>query len=287
MIIVLSPAKTLDLSPPPLALTPTAPAFLDEARLLVERLRAMSPAQLGSLMGISDTLASLNATRFADWGSDSASTALPAVFAFNGDVYEGLAARSLSADDLQFAQRHLRILSGLYGVLRPLDRMEAYRLEMGTRLDTPRGKDLYAFWGEHPARAIEALAQEIAPEMAQESEREMAPGVAQARARTTEPANGALPTAQTLVNLASEEYFKVLARHCRLPVVQPVFEDWSAGRFKVVSFFAKRARGLMARYAILHRLRDAADLHSFAEDGYAFAPEVSDAARWVFRRRSV
>jgi len=263
MIIVLSPAKTLDFSPPPLAIEHSQAAFLDDSQLLIERLRQLSPAEIASLMGLSDKLAVLNATRFADWAPPfTPDNALQAVFAFNGDVYEGLDARHLSADDLRFAQQHLRILSGLYGILRPLDLMQAYRLEMGTRIDNVRGKDLYAFWGDR-------LAQAITTDLA---------GAAGAAAA------GAAPT---LVNLASEEYFKALGgKRLGLPLVQPVFEDWSSGRYKVVSFFAKRARGLMARYAIVNRLEDAAALRDFAVEGYAFAADASDAQRWVFRRRA-
>ena len=253
MIIVLSPAKSLDFSPPPLALAASQPRFLDDSQLLIERLRELSPQEIGALMSISDTLAVLNATRFAEWSLPfSADNALPAVFAFNGDVYEGLAARGLGADDLAFAQQHLRILSGLYGLLRPLDLIQAYRLEMGTRLANVRGKDLYAFWGDRLVKAIEADA----------------------------------GSGETLVNLASEEYFKALGKRLALPVVQPVFEDWSGGRFKVVSFHAKRARGLMARHAIVNRLTTAAALKDFADEGYAYTPEASDAQRWVFRRRA-
>lgn len=261
MIIVLSPAKTLDFSPPPLTIEHSQAAFLDDSQLLIERLRQLSPADIASLMGLSDKLAVLNATRFADWATPfSPDNALQAVFAFNGDVYEGLDARQLSVDDLRFAQQHLRILSGLYGILRPLDLMQAYRLEMGTRIDNLRGKDLYAFWGDRLAQAIAA---------------DLADGAA---------ASGAAPT---LVNLASEEYFKALGgKRLGLPVVQPVFEDWSSGRYKVVSFFAKRARGLMARYAIVNRLQDAAALRDFAVEGYAFAADASDTQRWVFRRRA-
>lgn len=264
MIIVLSPAKTLDFSPPPLAIEHSQAAFLDDSQLLIERLRQLLPAEIASLMGLSDKLAVLNATRFADWAPPfTPHNALQAVFAFNGDVYEGLDARHLSADDLRFAQQHLRILSGLYGVLRPLDLMQAYRLEMGTRIDNVRGKDLYAFWGERLARAIAA---------------DLGDGNADA---------SAAGSPRTLVNLASEEYFKALGgKRLGLPVVQPVFEDWSSGRYKVVSFFAKRARGLMARYAIVNRLEDAAALRDFAVEGYAFAADASDAQRWVFRRRA-
>lgn len=256
MIIVLSPAKTLDYVTPPTVAEHTQPDFLDQSQLLVDRLRRLAPAGIGQLMAISDPLAALNASRYGDWSRPFApDNAKQAVLAFNGDVYAGLDANSLSAADLSFAQKHLRILSGLYGLLRPLDLMQPYRLEMGTRLENERGKDLYAFWGERISTALAAAAREAG--------------------------------AKVLVNLASEEYFKsVRPRLLAVPVVQPVFEDWSGGRFKVVSFHAKRARGLMARYALEKRLRSAEGLRDFSRAGYAFAAEASDATRWVFRRRA-
>ena len=255
MIILLSPAKTLDFETPLTCAEVTQPDFLDQSQLLIKQLRKLSPSAIGSLMGISDQLAALYVARYQEWGVPFVQgKAKQAVLAFNGDVYEGLDALSLSADDLRFAQTHLRILSGLYGVLRPLDLMLPYRLEMGIRLDNPRGKDLYTFWGE----------------------------------RITEVLNIALREsgAATVVNLASTEYFKsVKAKALAASVVQPVFEDWSAGRYKVVSFYAKRARGLMARYAITRRLAEPDALRDFAEEGYAFDPAASDEARWVFRRK--
>ncbi|WP_153111403.1 peroxide stress protein YaaA [Propionivibrio limicola] len=255
MLIVISPAKSLDFETPPTLPEYTQPEFLDQARLLVEQLRLLSPADISSLMGISDPLGALNARRYAEWSLPfTPGVAKQAVFAFNGDVYEGLGAPSLGAGDLQFAQSHLRILSGLYGVLRPLDLIMPYRLEMGTRLVNSRGKDLYAFWGE---RIVDAL------------------NVAVADAR--EPA---------LVNLASEEYFRsVKAKKLSVPVIQPVFEDWSGGRYKVVSFYAKRARGLMARFAVLRKIVEPSGLLAFDSEGYAFDASASEASRWVFRRK--
>ncbi|MFC5302751.1 peroxide stress protein YaaA [Azospira restricta] len=255
MILVLSPAKRLDYETPPVTDRFTEPRLLDQSALLIERLRELSPAEIASLMSLSDPLAALNHARYADWQPPfTPANAKPAALAFAGDVYEGLDAATLPAKALDWLQAHARILSGLYGVLRPLDLMQPYRLEMGTRLANARGKDLYAFWGERISELLQA--------------------------------DLAAAKAQVLVNLASEEYFKAV-RPARLgvPVVQPVFEDWKGGRYKVVSFFAKRARGLMARYAAEHRLRDAAALQAFAVDGYAFAAEASDDARWVFRRR--
>ena len=255
MIIVLSPAKSLDFSVPSIPVTATQPAFLPQSEQLIEQLRRFSPLDLSQLMGISDQLAVLNAQRYAEWSLPfTPANAKPAVLAFNGDVYEGLEANTLTPADLRFAQVHLRILSGLYGLLRPLDLIQAYRLEMGSRLVNPRGKDLYAFWGEQLADALDAA-------------------LAEAKAKV-------------LVNLASEEYFKALkAGTLARPVIHPVFEDWSAGKYKVVSFYAKRARGLMTRYVLSERLKKADGLKDFAVDGYAYEASASDDTRWVFRRQ--
>jgi len=255
MIIVLSPAKSLDYHRPPTLVEHTEPAFLDQSQLLIDKLRPLSPSALASLLKISDQLAVLNATRYAEWARPfTPDNAKQAILAFNGDVYAGLAAATLTPADLHFAQTHLRILSGLYGLLRPLDLMQPYRLEMGTRLANPRGGDLYAFWGERLTEALDSALREA--------------------------------RAAVLVNLASEEYFKaVRPKNLSVPVVQPVFEDWSGGRFRVVSFYAKRARGLMARFAIVNRLCEAAGLRDFAVDGYAHVAEASDEKVWVFRRR--
>ncbi|MDF3837897.1 peroxide stress protein YaaA [Cupriavidus basilensis] len=258
MLIVLSPAKSLDYETPPRLKTHTLPRFIDRSAVLIERLRKLAPQDIGALMDISDKLAVLNATRYGDWSPEfTAANSKQAVLAFNGDVYEGLGASSLSGDDLGFAQKHVRILSGLYGVLRPLDWMQPYRLEMGTRLDNALGKDLYAFWGDDVTNLLKedfkALKAEGSP---------------------------------TLVNLASEEYFKVVRpKVLDARIVTPVFEDWKGGRYKIISFHAKRARGYMARYAVTHRITEPAGLKRFAEHGYAFDAAASDDARWVFRRR--
>ena len=255
MIILLSPAKSLDFDSPPTVAKTTRPDFLDQSVILIERLRGFSPAELASLMEISDPLAALNVARYAAWRNPCPrGQGKQALLAFNGDVYEGLDARSLSADDLLFAQTHLRILSGLYGVLRPLDLIQPYRLEMGSRLDNLRGKDLYAFWGDRITEALDTALRKV--------------------------------KSTAVVNLASMEYFKaVRARKLSVPVIQPVFEDWSAGRYKVVSFYAKRARGLMARFAVCRRIVDPSDLKSFAEEGYVFDGAASDEVRWLFRRK--
>ena len=259
MIFVISPAKALDFQSPLAIEHHTPPEHLDASAELVDILRELSPAEVAALMGLSDQLAALNAARYATWTTPfDTANARPALFAFNGDVYDGLGARSLSRQDLAWAQAHLRILSGLYGILRPLDLMQAYRLEMGTRLANPRGGNLYAFWGDTQTRVLNGLL---------EAER-AAGGQA------------------VLVNLASAEYFKAV-KPSRLAgrIVTPVFEDWKDGRYRIISFYAKRARGLMSRFAILERVEDVDGLKAFAADGYAFAPAASDADTLVFRRR--
>jgi cytoplasmic iron level regulating protein YaaA (DUF328/UPF0246 family) len=258
MIIVLSPAKSLDFDTPPHVRKHTLPDFLDDSTQLIKELRHLSPQHIATLMGISDNLAHLNYERFASWTPDfNESNAKQAMLAFNGDVYEGFDAASLSSADLDFAQKHLRILSGLYGALRPLDLIQPYRLEMGSRFANSRGRDLYAFWGSTITDALNAL--------------------------LASPPRG---SEKVLVNLASEEYFKSVKRaNLVAPVVTPVFEDWKGGKYKIISFYAKRARGLMARYATTQRIGRASALKEFDVDGYAFAAEASDESRWVFRRR--
>ncbi len=255
MLLVLSPAKRLDYGTPLGTTKFTESRLLDQSALLIERLRQLSPADIASLMSLSDPLAALNHARYTDWQRPfTLENARPAVLAFDGDVYEGLQAASLEARAMDWLQDHVRILSGLYGVLRPLDLMQAYRLEMSTKLTNVRGKDLYAFWGE----------------------------------RITELLNADLHAARSkvLVNLASEEYFKsVKPRLLDVPVIQPVFEEWKGGRYRIISFFAKRARGLMARYAAEHRLKDVEKLKAFDSEEYAFSPDASDETTWVFRRK--
>jgi cytoplasmic iron level regulating protein YaaA (DUF328/UPF0246 family) len=255
MLIFLSPAKALDFKTPPHIAAFTQPAYLKRSEMLIKQLRKLSPADIAQLMDLSDPLALLNFNRYADWSLPfSPENAKQAVLAFDGDVYDGLSAKTLAADDLDFAQQHVRILSGLYGILKPLDLMQPYRLEMGTRFANKAGKDLYAFWGETLLDAI-----------------------------NTELAAAARPV---VVNLASEEYFKAaVGRKIKGEVIQPVFEDWKNGKYKIISFYAKRARGLMTRYAVLNRLTEPEGLQGFDVDGYAFAPEASDKSTWVFRRR--
>ena len=259
MILVISPAKALDYETPPTTATFTQPDFLDHAAELIEVLREKSPAQIAELMSLSDPLSSLNVARYASWSRPFApDNAKQALLAFNGDVYEGLDAKTLDDEGLAWAQDRLRILSGLYGVLRPLDLMQAYRLEMGTRLANPRGKNLYEFWGE---RITDELNRLLARE--EEAGRE-----------------------RVLVNLASDEYFKsVKPKKLEGRIVTPVFEDWKGGRYKIISFYAKRARGLMSRYVITRRIDEVEALQGFDAEGYAFAADASDADTLVFRRR--
>lgn len=259
MILVISPAKALDYETPPTIPTHSQPDFLDQSAELIEILRQRTPAEVSALMNLSDQLAALNVARYASWSRPfSPDNAKQAVLAFNGDVYDGLNAKTLSPAELDWAQAHLRILSGLYGVLRPLDLMQPYRLEMGTRLANARGKDLYAFWGERITAELNGLL-------------------------AHEEASGREPV---LLNLASEEYFKSVMRkqlHGRL--VTPVFEDWKNGRYKIISFYAKRARGLMSRYVIVNRVEEVDALRGFDSDGYLFAADASDGDTMVFRRR--
>ncbi len=257
MLFLLSPAKSLDYDTPlPARLPHTLPAFMAEAGQLIEVLRERSPQDLAQLMSLSDKLAALNVARHAAWQSEaSADNARQALLAFNGDVYGGLDARSLSTADLRWAQQHVAILSGLYGVLRPLDWMQPYRLEMGTRLATDAGATLYDFWGTRIAGHLDRLALDASGDT-------------------------------VLVNLASQEYFKSVARGAlQARVVECVFQDWRSGQYKVIGFHAKRARGLMARWAILQRVRQVRQLEGFAAEGYAFAASASSPERLVFRRR--
>lgn len=254
MIIVLSPAKTLDYETPAAAGKSSRPVFLQESALLVKQLRAMAPDKLAGLMHISPRLAELNAGRYQDWHTPFTKTnAKQAVLAFKGDVYTGLDAGSLDRDDLAFAQQHLRILSGLYGVLRPLDLMQPYRLEMGTRLENDRGADLYAFWGD---RITDALNKDL---------KGAGHGI--------------------LINLASAEYFKsVRQERLRARVITAEFKEKSNGQYRFFSFYGKQARGLMSRYIVKNRLTDPEDLKGFNLAGYRYHKGLSSTDTWVFTR---
>ena len=264
MLFLLSPAKSLDYdtpTPPELADALTRPQFLADTAALIDVLRTKTVADVRGLMDLSEPLAQLNVDRYAAWRPRfTDKNSKPAVLAFNGDVYDGLQARTLDADGIAWAQQHVLMLSGLYGVLRPLDRLQPYRLEMGTSLETERGGTLYAYWGDTVAAHLNAL---------QKRERE-----------------------PVVVNLASQEYFKVTQARVgrdkvlRARVVECVFEDWKSGEWKIISFFAKRARGMMARHAIDQRATTPEQLASFDADGYAYAPRASEPDRLVFRRRA-
>jgi cytoplasmic iron level regulating protein YaaA (DUF328/UPF0246 family) len=255
MLFVLSPAKSLDYDTPT-HVEATKPLFIPQATELISILRTKRSEDVAALMDLSPALADLNVARYAKWSTRStAKNSKPAVLAFDGDVYDGLQAKTLGDDDLDWAQQHVAILSGLYGVLRPLDKLQPYRLEMGTALATPRGRNLYEFWGttiaDHLAKRLKADASPV------------------------------------LVNLASQEYFRAVdQRRLKARIVECVFEDWKGGDYKVISFFAKKARGLMARYAILNRIATPQGLQRFDLDGYAYAPAVSAPDRLVFRRRT-
>lgn len=255
MLFLLSPAKKLDYDTPLHVDLHTEPLFVDQAAALIKVLKKKSAQDIAALMDLSPALAELNVKRYAAWKPVfTQQNARPAVLAFNGDVYEGLQAKSLSAPQLQWAQDHVAILSGLYGVLRPLDLMQPYRLEMGTRLETPRGKNLYEFWGADIANYLnERLRGQKHP---------------------------------VVINLASEEYFKsVDLKVLKARVVQCVFQDWKGGAYKVISFNAKRARGLMARYAIQHKIATPEKLQGFDSEGYAYDASASSPDKLVFRRR--
>lgn len=262
MLVVISPAKRLDFESEPSATekklkTITQPDFLDDAQTLVDDLRDYTPRRLRNLMGISEDLAELNAKRYSSFSQPfTTDNARPALLAFKGDVYLGLAAENLKASDLNFAQKHLRILSGLYGVLRPLDLMQPYRLEMGTRLKNRRGKDLYAYWGEKVTAELNALFA--------------------AQPKSSE---------KVLINLASNEYFgAVRPKDLDGEVVNITFKDMSRGKYKVISFFAKKARGYMSNYIITNRVKSVTELHNFNVEGYGFSEELSTAKELVFLR---
>mgnify|MGYP001792980014 CR=1 FL=1 len=249
MLVVVSPAKKLDMSPVN-GIKTTQPAMLDRAHELAGLARDLSAEHLKKMMQISDALAELNVDRFARFGEMARK---PAALAFAGDTYTGLEAASLDPDELNWAQDHLRILSGLYGLLRPLDEIEPYRLEMGSRMATPRGKTLYEYWGDTLAQAINTQAE----------------------------ATGSA----VLVNCASQEYFgAVPSDRLNLPVVTPVFKEWRDGKLKIISFFAKQARGAMARFIIQNRLSDPGSLKDFESGGYRFEPDDSTDSTFVFSR---
>ncbi len=255
MLFLLSPAKALDYDTPAGDVPHTQPLFVKQSAALIDILQEKTPQDIASLMHLSDALANLNVARYQAWRPKfTAKNAKQAVLAFNGDVYEGLDAKTFKPKDLAWAQDHVAILSGLYGVLRPLDLMQPYRLEMGTSLPNPQGHNLYQFWGAQIANYLnERLVGEREP---------------------------------IIVNLASQEYFKSVDRRAlKARVIECVFEDYKGGKYKIISFNAKRARGLMARYAVTHQVKTPQALQGFNLEGYAFDAAVSEPDRQVFRRK--
>ncbi|WP_166365507.1 peroxide stress protein YaaA [Pseudomonas akapageensis] len=254
MLTVISPAKTLDFETPPVTARHTQPQYLDHSQELILQLRELSPVQISELMHLSDKLAGLNAARFGSWTpAFTPANAKQALLAFKGDVYTGLDAESLGEDDFSYAQDHLRMLSGLYGLLRPLDLMQPYRLEMGTKLANARGKDLYAFWGTRISEWLnEALAEQ---------------------------------GDDILLNLASTEYFSAVKRPAlNARVINTEFRDWKNGQYKIISFYAKKARGMMSRFVIQERINDPEQLKQFDVQGYRFSAELSKTDNLVFLR---
>lgn len=256
MLMVVSPAKSLDFTSLHQQKSLTTPQFIGQAAQLVELMRQKEVAQISKLMSVSENIAQLNFLRFQSWHAEQPDPAAvkAAVFAFNGDVYEGLDIHSMKPAAQDFISTHLRILSGLYGVLRPWDGLQAYRLEMGLPLENPVGKNLYAFWGERVTQALQADVEML--------------------------------HAKFLLNLASEEYFKVVKpKLLSVPVVTPSFLDYKNGKYKVISFYAKRARGLMARYCAEHKLKRSEQIKQFALESYSYCEEASTELAPVFKRR--
>jgi len=251
--MLISPAKSLNMQASLPNINRTKARLLDDSQQLINKLQELNPEQIQKLMGISEKLSELNYQRFQDWVQSDSAVQCPALFAFQGDVYQGLGADTLSIDELEFAQQHLRILSGLYGLLRPFDLMQAYRLEMGTKFMNPRGANLYAFWGNKISSLIKAdMPTDEAPE---------------------------------LVNLASNEYYKaVKPKLISSKIITPVFKDLKNGQYKIISFYAKKARGLMVAYAVKNKITRAEKLKGFDSAGYYFSEELSDDKQWVFIR---
>jgi len=256
MMMLISPAKTLDMQATYPLMEMTQARYLDDSQLLIHQLQTMNPDEIKQLMGVSEKLAELNYQRFQVWAQDQSSAECPALFAFQGGVYQGIGADSFNQDDILFAQQHLRILSGLYGLLRPLDNIQAYRLEMGTKLENSRGKHLYAFWGDKITQLINQ--------------------------------DSAEQECTTVVNLASNEYFKaVKPQQLNAEVITPVFKDYKNGQYKIISFYAKKARGLMVAYAVENKITQVEQLKTFDSEGYYFSELESTASNWVFLRDAV
>lgn len=254
MLVVVSPAKTLDYVSKLATLRYTLPMLTNHSEQLIEICKVLTPVQLSKLMKVSDKIASLNALRFTQWSCNfTTENARPAILAFKGDVYTGLDAPSLSEDDFDWAQSHLCILSGLYGLLRPLDLMQPYRLEMGTKLANTKGRDLYHFWGDIITNKLNDALQEQG--------------------------------GKYLINLASNEYFKAIKpSQLNAKIITPVFKDEKNGQYKIISFFAKKARGMMARFIIDNRIDDPLQLTSFDCAGYLYCEQESSCDKYVFKR---
>ncbi len=257
MLLVVSPAKKLDFESPLLTTKTSQASLLAHSEILIERCLELSPDQIASLMKLSDKLAGLNAARFGEWSLPfTLENSRQAVLAFNGDVYSGLDANSFSDDDFNFAQQHFRILSGLYGLLKPLDLIQAYRLEMGTKIDNARGTNLYQFWGN-------IITNELNQALTEQGD-------------------------DVLINLASNEYFKaVKQKSLNATVITPQFKDWKNGQYKMISFFAKKARGLMARYIIQNQLNDVEQLKNFDLAGYQYSRDLSQGNELIFTRKII
>jgi len=254
MLAIVSPAKTLDYESKLVTKKHSEPRFLEDSSLLIDQLRKLTPPDLSSLMSISDNLAELNHRRYAEWDTCLEKSARPAILAFKGDVYLGLDAQSLGERDFTWAQKHLRILSGLHGLLRPLDRIRPYRLEMGTRLATSAGKNLYEFWGGKITQALNCAIQE------------------QKQA--------------VLINLASNEYYQAVHKdQVAARIINVNFKELRNGKYQFVSFSAKKARGLMARYMIVERISTLKSLRAFNYEGYQFNEQLSAGDNWVFTRK--
>lgn len=254
MLLVISPAKTLDFETPSHIEQFTQGDFLPRSQKLISQLQKLNPDDISALMKISPKLGELNHQRFMNWSRPfTPDNAKVAALAFRGDVYTGLDADSFSEDNFEFAQQHLRILSGLYGLLRPLDLIQPYRLEMGTRFENKDGKNLYEFWDNKISQALNKQLADI--------------------------------DSQVLVNLASNEYFSAIKpKILKADIITPVFKDYKNDKYKIISFYAKKARGLMAAYIIKQRLTDVEQLKSFDSEGYYFSAEQSTAREWVFLR---
>ena len=255
MLIVISPAKTLDYETTPKTKVFTTPDFLDHSQRLISRLRNFSSLDISDLMKVSAKIADLNFDRYESWKTPfTEKNAKQAILAFKGDVYSGLDAESFKADDFKFAQKHLRVLSGLYGLLRPLDLMQPYRLEMGTRLKTDEGKNLYEFWGSDITEGLNKQLKKI--------------------------------KSDTLINLASNEYFKsVKPKELNARIITPAFKEFKNGEYKMIGIYAKKARGLLSRYIIQNKLSNPEDLKLFNEEGYKFNKKLSKGDNWVFTRK--